>query len=413
MELSLAYLLFDYLCLACLGEARHAVDKCGCILSQFNDKWSAYDARNVVAKDCAGEYCPKEFLPVLYELFSAENDGGGSAWASNYGGEPWAKLAEAANNFLDGTWSPLVLIDHCVDLVHNGGLCFDKGFLLMCKAKDSDLRNLLDDKASRKPLHRWRGSQEVGGVVWSIIKAMQKFGLVGNPKRNIPCAICGHPHEDFTAHTCFMYDTSSAEALSMRKKTLADNGYLPIRWPETEEEARYTVGYVQANPEKAAPGCDLNNNEPCNGDCCGCPHNHGGCDLNDHEPCDGDCQHCSYFHPGCDLNNHEPCDGDCGDCEFNHGGCQGNEYEPCSGECTGCPYSEEEAEESEEEEEVEEEQPAPHAGVDTFTPAESTPKEYDSKDLVDCNGDHYVVTVATGIPKAAMASDAVFFIRLS
>ena len=51
----------------------------------------------------------------------------GSGWPRHFGGEPWAKIATAGYNFwANGESAHQPLIDHVVQLQHNGGFIFDK-----------------------------------------------------------------------------------------------------------------------------------------------------------------------------------------------------------------------------------------------------------------------------------------------
>jgi hypothetical protein len=104
----------DYLFLAAFGEARHAWDKAeGSVPSDLpHGGW-----RESAMRD-ARQYDPDLVLPDLYRVFHDMD------WHSGYGGEKWASIIKAAVKF--GEWPTAVFIDHCVDLEHNGGSCFDK-----------------------------------------------------------------------------------------------------------------------------------------------------------------------------------------------------------------------------------------------------------------------------------------------
>lgn len=300
-EESLAWLIFDYLCLACMGEARHSHSASNGYLTSFD--WTRNSSRESVAAGVVGNYDPYEFLPKLIDLFDIPK------WESSYGGRKWGELARTALRFLDKQWSAAVLIDHCVDLVHNGGLCFNKGFLLDCSFEQSQLEALLDDKASKKPLSEWHGCTKMGGTVLWLIHALQRHGLI-KPVRGVPvewCEICGECHRNFEIPlVCrFLSDVPPLEGLV---KTLADTGYVPIRWKRISEGAE-TVGDLVVKPSGedeedentdgeeenlTGSGCNLNDHEPCNDGCDTCPYNHGGCSENGYDPCDGDCDVCPF-----------------------------------------------------------------------------------------------------------------------
>lgn len=61
-----------------------------------------------------------EFFRLANEIFSRKG------WAPSFGGEAWAKIAQAGFMFLSGEWSHTVFVDHVFDLRHNGGCLFDK-----------------------------------------------------------------------------------------------------------------------------------------------------------------------------------------------------------------------------------------------------------------------------------------------
>jgi hypothetical protein len=274
MQCSFAELIFDYLALACLGEARHAWAHSNGSL----DGWD-YDSeseRIAVVEHYAGKLAPSDFLPKLITLFGAAN------WGSSFGGQKWKRIAEVALRYWNKQWNEITLIDHCVDLVHNGGLCFDKGFLLRHNGSAWDLQQLLDDKASRKPLHKWRGSRAMGGCVWSLIEKLQRFKIINNIGRTKWCPFCAASHVDFDASASFLLGDDHD------MHSLADDGYAPIKWPERDQDAEEHVGEVVIDEDasighEACGGCFLNGEEPCDGECNDCHLNHGGCDFNNNE----------------------------------------------------------------------------------------------------------------------------------
>lgn len=329
MQCSLASLIFDYLALACLGEARHAYAHSNGALDGW--EWDSSSERIVVVEHYAGKLAPSDFLPKLITLFDEAN------WSTSFGGKKWGRIAKVALSYFNKEWNEITLIDHCVDLVHNNGLCFDKGFLLRHNGNDSALKDLLDDKASRKPLHKWRGSQDLSGCVWSLIRKLQGHKIINSVNRTKWCPICELSHPNFNDDESFLLGNNHFT------KSLADDGYLGIEWPTSNAEAEESIGEVMIDKDDApghamCGGCFLNNDEPCDGECGNCDLNHGGCEFNGYEKCDGECGECDEYHPGCDLNDNEQCSGECSQCKYNEGGCEKNDNEPCNGDCSKCHH---------------------------------------------------------------------------
>jgi hypothetical protein len=338
MQCSLASLIFDYLILACLGEARHAWGHSNGNLTELG--YDSSSSRSCVVEHFAGAIAPSE---------EAE-------WNSSFGGSRWGRIAKVALRYWNKEWNAITLIDHCVDLVHNGGLAFDKGFLLYCSEGTNALQDLLDDKASRKPLHKWRGSRQLGGCVWALIRKLQGHKLIKTLGRTRWCVVCEAEHIDLNERDYFLYGDNHS------LRSLADDGYLGIAWPTYDSEGTYTVGDViidedgpigheDDEPEPACGGCDFNGNEPCDGECHACDIYHGGCDLNNNEQCHGECSECNYNEGGCEKNDNDPCNGDCADCRHQPSDCNDRHHHGCDGDCENCEYHEKEQEDDEEEEE--------------------------------------------------------------
>jgi phosphoenolpyruvate synthase/pyruvate phosphate dikinase len=81
-----------------------------------------------------------QFLEIAIRIFSEVR------WHSQYGGEPWAKIAEAAHDFLTGKLSHSVFVDHVFDLRHNGDKLFDKHLMFSEKTSEVRLVSQLNDK---------------------------------------------------------------------------------------------------------------------------------------------------------------------------------------------------------------------------------------------------------------------------
>lgn len=135
--------MFDYLTLICFGEARHAS-------AQTQNRWHVMGVPRGGSRGSsynkARRYDPWDVLRKCEEVFRVPR------WSSTYGGKSWARIANAGlmRAKLDAeSW-----LDHCVDLSHNGGLCFDKQdadiFGLLTVSSDS-YKEMLDFKANCAP----------------------------------------------------------------------------------------------------------------------------------------------------------------------------------------------------------------------------------------------------------------------
>lgn len=129
----LARALFDYLCLASLGEARHSNARGkGYYLGKFEDG----NSREMVYEQ-AYKFAPSKFLPKLLLIFNTGN------WSHSYGGLKWAKIVKAA--MLYEKVSNQIFVDHIIDLAHNGGTAFDKNCVFVLTNRDV-LTRVLDTK---------------------------------------------------------------------------------------------------------------------------------------------------------------------------------------------------------------------------------------------------------------------------
>lgn len=168
--------LFDYLALAAFGEARHSRRRAS---KTIPDLIPCHDRGE--AMDMAREYDPRLFLPKLEALF------GKAYWARDYGGPAWAKIACTAR--LYGKLPDAAFIDHCVDLSHNGGLCFDKyeaRIFSLSVSRDTYLA-LLDHKRFAEPdafLKAYLGLRTVSRHVLALASRAANLGLL--PSEVVP-----------------------------------------------------------------------------------------------------------------------------------------------------------------------------------------------------------------------------------
>ena len=110
-QLALAFR--NYLYVAGVGEARHAEGRCDMWLDEVP---SAYSRAQACKK--AINFNPTKGLQTLTKVFQQTWHGGA------YGGPKWADCMIAAAQY--GVWPDAMLVDHAVDLEHNGGSVFDK-----------------------------------------------------------------------------------------------------------------------------------------------------------------------------------------------------------------------------------------------------------------------------------------------
>lgn len=141
LEENFAGTLFDYLVLACFGEARYA-NKAGELeFSEIGAKiahkgWISRDNAHLMAVDCE----PKGSLEVLSELFH------NYLWPGGFGGHKWGNIADMAMKY--GNISDKFFIDSVIDLEHNGGLAFNKGFLIKNPTRQRRFLRFLDEKTN-------------------------------------------------------------------------------------------------------------------------------------------------------------------------------------------------------------------------------------------------------------------------
>lgn len=154
-------LFVDYLGLACIGESRHAAYQC---------------IERVVLPGRAIESRVDYFTEILQDPPDLKNSIGAlvalfsSAWRGNsYGGESWANIARAVANYLSGRWNNITFIDHVWDLRHNGGLCFNKGYLLVTYGTEDSLTFLLDEKRNKK-IEDW-GHAAMSKAVYDLARS--------------------------------------------------------------------------------------------------------------------------------------------------------------------------------------------------------------------------------------------------
>jgi hypothetical protein len=150
--------LFDYLAIACMGEARH-----------FHTQ-SAIPKGRHIAYQFALEHDPRVFLPVLVNVFCK------GKWGSSYGGPKWGNIAKAASLYFKMAGKPLMFADHCVDLAHNGGLAFNKGIILKNPPDQGHYFAMLNQKREGSLLE-WKETLRVPASVAVFVEALRLIGV--------------------------------------------------------------------------------------------------------------------------------------------------------------------------------------------------------------------------------------------
>lgn len=125
-ENTLFYNMRDYLTVISAGETRHGVGD-----SRISEMRSGeYHTNFPLSNNMSGgrtaipikviEYEPISLLACCELIFNK------FGWVSGYGGSKWGNIAKVAKLMWESDWPKRVLIDHAIDLSHNGTYCFNK-----------------------------------------------------------------------------------------------------------------------------------------------------------------------------------------------------------------------------------------------------------------------------------------------
>ena len=166
----MARVMFDYLSLAAMGEAR-------------NFKRGEYKIPNlkgssesrIGAQKHARNYNPYVFLNKLKTLFSLEG------WASGYGGVKWRNICDAA--LMYKKVPNITFIDHIINITHNGGTAFDKGILLYLSCNSTFQRFLCCKRDYDDFINNYYGESSLymSSQVFHLLKNVVSLGSV------LPC----------------------------------------------------------------------------------------------------------------------------------------------------------------------------------------------------------------------------------
>jgi len=137
---TLARNFFDFCAMAAFGEFRYGTHN-GRYTVAVNGKPVALESR-AYAYEIALTLDPRQMLPLVEHVFRIPG-----MWGGNIGGKKWANIAKAAGLYFKlAERAPIAFSDHCVDLAHNGGLAFNKGYLLKNPRNQADYMAMLDCK---------------------------------------------------------------------------------------------------------------------------------------------------------------------------------------------------------------------------------------------------------------------------
>ena len=146
--------MYNYIGMACLGEARHmgSLKGDGSVLAKGiagvkgqvgrMESWHAFDLLAEVLD--GGE---RQLLEHLVGIFNS------GEWRGGYGGYKWGAVAEVALAFKKGEISAMLFIDTIANMVHNGGWVFNKWYTqsIDCctthRARERYISHILDAKA--------------------------------------------------------------------------------------------------------------------------------------------------------------------------------------------------------------------------------------------------------------------------
>jgi hypothetical protein len=162
-EARLARNLFDYLVMACAGESRY---------DKYVQAWGGVQRPHNRAECWQGaiKFDPRTILPVIEQVFSK----GSTKVGGGYGGKKWANIAKSAGYYFKFREFPVVFADHVVDLVHNGGLAWNKGYI-MAMPNEGRFMAMLERKKHASLLD-WKGETITLPIeVWSMLERVRSL----------------------------------------------------------------------------------------------------------------------------------------------------------------------------------------------------------------------------------------------
>lgn len=156
--------IVNYIWAACLGEARHASDKC-------NGKGEVLQELDGLGRDTV--YSKAHLYPVNEENLNTAIRIYSQDWDSNYGGEAWLQIAEAVQMYYNGTLDAVSFIDHVADLQHNGGSVFSKcaeAYTGFDTENSDEIKDFLDYKFHYDILRNHQVNVSVSSKIKSLVE---------------------------------------------------------------------------------------------------------------------------------------------------------------------------------------------------------------------------------------------------
>jgi hypothetical protein len=182
--------LFDYMAMACIGEARHAQ----WVLAE-KQIMGFYPSdnrppRNEVYDNLAAKVDPISSAPALSEVF-------GSNWKEKgYGGKKWKSITDAYATYHDRI-SDISFIDMVINKRHNGSLAFDKGIIFKMPSGPNSIISFLDFRREDDALNFDKMGKEASVKFWPIIPEL--FDL-------LECAVRERAIQPFSSKGVRLYD---------------------------------------------------------------------------------------------------------------------------------------------------------------------------------------------------------------
>jgi hypothetical protein len=172
----LARNLFDFCVMASYGEARH---RDGHYYAMGEGSAQGRSAAYLKAT----KYDPKYLIPLLERMFCWVSWGGTDN--TGYGGPRWGNIAITAGRYYDLLENPVLFVDHCVDLVHNGGMAFNKGHIITNPSDQHEYMAMLDEKRNGSLL-KWKGHNlPMAPEVMSLVIEAWGLGIIEKPLAEI------------------------------------------------------------------------------------------------------------------------------------------------------------------------------------------------------------------------------------
>lgn len=202
----LARAIYDYTVLVAGTEMRWASEEAEFYYEEFYTP-SEMDRGEIYEE--IPKYSDKFLLKASMKIFNVR-------WNRWYGGRKWRKIAEVGA--LYGKIPDVLFIDHCVDLMHNGSIYFDKDTNIFI-FKDQYLYKKMLDKKRDSSFKEFLSYQNISSYIESFIRKLNN--ILG--ENYFPCQK-GDPSIDWRVDQIFEYVpiTWGNETFSLKLETNYD-----------------------------------------------------------------------------------------------------------------------------------------------------------------------------------------------